>query len=296
MGLMGHGIIQVTAEAGLSVVGVDPFDEARTAGIRRIQGSLEKMASKAVAKGKKSEEEAAAYVSATMGRISAEASLAAVADCDLIIEAMPEDIDLKNRVFSELQDEIAKAAGSNPILASNTSSLQLSDMTVVKDRQRFLGLHFFNPVQLMGLVEVVKGAETSEDVFDTGMKYVQAIRKTPVACGDTPGFVVNRLLVPYMSQAILMLERGDATIEGIDAAMRLGAGYPMGPILLADYVGLDTCASILRGWTAKYPDEPTFQLPKLLEEMVSRGHLGRKTGRGFYHWDGDKPGAVAYEG
>ncbi len=146
---------------------------------------------------------------------------------------------------------------------------------------RMVGLHFFNPVQLMRLVEVVRTDATAEDAFAEAKAFGEAVGKHPVSCKDTPGFVVNRLLVPYMAQALLMLDRGDAT-------MQFGCGYPMGPFTLTDYVGLDTTLSILEGWVERYPDEPAFQIPGILKQKVSEGKLGRKTGEGFYKWDGDK--------
>ncbi|MFT5051682.1 MAG: 3-hydroxyacyl-CoA dehydrogenase, partial [Chlamydiales bacterium] len=175
------------------------------------------------------------------------------------------------------------------IFASNTSSFPISEMGVASGRpQRMVGLHFFNPVQLMRLVEVVRTDATDEDVFAATRAFGEACRKVPVSCKDTPGFVVNRLLVPYMVQSLLMLERGDASKEDIDAAMQFGCGHPMGPITLTDYVGLDTTLSILEGWCERYPEEPAFAVPEILKRMVAEKKLGRKTGEGFYKWDGDK--------
>jgi 3-hydroxyacyl-CoA dehydrogenase len=198
MGLMGHGIIQVSAEAGFEVHGIDASADGRKAGMQRISSSLEKQASKAVAKGKATEEEAAANMSAVLGRVSHGETYDGLADCDLIIEALPENVELKRKMWASVEELLA-ASDAKPILASNTSSLQLRDMSV-SDPSRLVGLHFFNPVQLMRLVEVVRGDETKPEVFDTAAKYVDAIGKTAVQCGDTPGFVVNRLLVPYMAQ------------------------------------------------------------------------------------------------
>jgi len=151
-----------------------------------------------------------------------------------------------------------------------------------------VGLHFFNPVQLMRLVEVVRTDRTDDDVLASARAFGEACGKTPVTCKDTPGFVVNRLLVPYMTQALQMLERGDASAADIDTAMKLGCGYPMGPIELTDYVGLDTTLYILQGWVQRYPDEPAFAIPAVLESKVNEGKLGRKSGEGFYKWEGDK--------
>jgi len=151
-----------------------------------------------------------------------------------------------------------------------------------------IGLHFFNPVQLMALVEVVHTKATDQAVVDAGVAFSKAIGKTPILCQDTPGFVVNRLLVPYISSAIQLLDAGVATQDDIDTGMRLGAGHPMGPITLADYVGLDTMLFILEGWVRDHPGNPAFFVPKSLKEKVAAGKLGRKTGEGFFKWEGDK--------
>jgi len=152
------------------------------------------------------------------------------------------------------------------------------------------GVHFFNPVQLMKLVEVIRTDGTSPGVFERAYNWVSDINKVPVSCGDTPGFIVNRLLVPSLLQAMLMVDRNDASVKDIDISMQLGAGHPMGPLHLADYIGLDTAFFITQGWVEKYPDEPAFVVPNCLKEKVDAGHFGRKSGQGFYHWDGDKRG------
>ena len=284
-GLMGHGIVQVAAQAGLRVVAVETEKGFLDKGLARIQGSLDKLAQKAVAKGGTSEAEAKKGAADTFARIHGSLEKRDLADCDLVIEAIVEDLDVKKKLFAEL-GRICKPAA---ILASNTSSFPITEMAEASGRPaRVVGLHFFNPVQLMRLVEVVRTRHTDEEVFAAARSFAEAIGKAPVACKDTPGFVVNRLLVPYMAQALLMLERGDATKEDIDTAMQQGCGYPMGPITLTDYVGLDTTLSIVRGWCERFPDEPAFQIPASLESKVKEGKLGRKTGEGFYKWDGDK--------
>jgi len=185
--------------------------------------------------------------------------------------------------------ELSKVAKKDAIVASNTSSLSITEIAEqYKDPSQIIGVHFFNPVQLMQLVEVIRTRHVSEQVFSTSLEFVKQIGKTPISCGDTPGFVVNRLLIPFLTQSLLLLERGDATKEDIDTAMRLGSGHPMGPIQLADYVGLDTTLSIIEGWKQKYPNEPAFVVPEILREKVTQGKLGRKTGEGFYIWKGDK--------
>ena len=284
-GLMGHGIAQVAAQGGFDVTVVEADQGALDKGLGRIEKSLSKLAEKLVEKGKKSAEDAQRDAKAARERITGTLSRKDLADCDLVIEAIVEDLDAKKQLFSELGG-VCKAG---TIFASNTSSFPVGEMAAASGRpQRFVGLHFFNPVQLMRLVEVVRTKDTDEDVFAAARAFGEACGKTPVACKDTPGFVVNRLLVPYMVQALLMLERGDASKEDIDVAMQLGCGYPMGPLTLTDYVGLDTTLSILEGWNERYPQEPAFQVPELLRTKVKEGKLGRKSGEGFYKWDGDK--------
>jgi len=283
-GLMGHGIAQVAAQAGFQVVALESKQEFLDAGIGRIEKSLGKLAEKAVEKGK-APEQAKADAAATRARITGSLDKKDLADCDLVIEAIVEDLPTKNALFAEL----GKLCKPETILASNTSSFPIAEMAKASGRPgRFVGLHFFNPVQLMKLVEVVRTSQTEEDVFAAARAFGESVGKKPVACKDTPGFVVNRLLVPYMTQALQMLERGDATKEDIDAAMQFGCGYPMGPITLTDYVGLDTTLSILEGWVARFPDEPAFAIPAILRQKVAEKKLGRKSGEGFYKWQGDK--------
>jgi len=156
--------------------------------------------------------------------------------------------------------------------------------------ENFVGVHFFNPVQLMKLVEVIRTDHTDEAVFQKCLAWVKDIGKVGVSCRDTPGFIVNRLLVPNFAQAMLLVERGDATVKDVDLSMQLGAGHPMGPLHLADYVGLDTCLFVMEGWVKDFPDERAFVVPDILREKVTNNELGRKTGKGFYNWDGDKRG------
>jgi len=278
-GLMGHGIAQVAAQGGCTVVVFETAEAALAAGLGRIDKSLAKLAEKAAEKGGSFD---AAGVRA---RITGTLAKADLADCDLVVEAIVEDLDVKKTLFAEL----GKLCKPETIFASNTSSFPIAAMAEASGRpSRFVGLHFFNPVQLMKLVEVVRTDKTDAAVFEAARAFGVACGKTAIACKDTPGFVVNRLLVPYMSQALLMLERGDASAEDIDIAMKLGTGYPMGPIELTDYVGLDTTLSILEGWVKAHPNEPTFTIPKILASKVAEKKLGRKTGEGFYKWQGDK--------
>jgi 3-hydroxyacyl-CoA dehydrogenase len=278
-GLMGHGIAQVAAQGGCTVVVFETADAALAAGLGRIDKSLAKLAEKAAEKGGSFD---AAGVRA---RITGTLTKADLADCDLVVEAIVENLDVKKTLFAEL----GKLCKPETIFASNTSSFPIAAMAEASGRpSRFVGLHFFNPVQLMKLVEVVRTDKTDVAVFEAARAFGVACGKTAIACKDTPGFVVNRLLVPYMSQALLMLERGDASAEDIDIAMKLGTGYPMGPIELTDYVGLDTTLSILEGWVKAHPNEPAFTIPKILASKVAEKKLGRKTGEGFYKWQGDK--------
>ena len=225
-----------------------------------------------------------------MGRINTSLNLEDVNSCDLIIEAIPENMNLKLSFYENLGQLVSN---KDAVFASNTSSLQITAMAEASGRpENFVGLHFFNPVQMMKLVEVIKTDRTSKATFDAMTEFGQKIGKTTVSCSDTPGFIVNRLLVPYLAQALAMVDRGDASIPDIDVSMQLGAGHPMGPVHLADYIGLDTMHSILVGWKEDFPDEKAFFMPKCLDEKIKAGDLGRKTGKGFYHWDGEKRGGL----
>jgi 3-hydroxyacyl-CoA dehydrogenase len=278
-GLMGHGIAQVAAQGGLTVQVVETEQKFLDSGLARIDKSLAKLSEKAKEKG------GAFDAAGIRKRISGSLDKKSLADCDLVIEAIVENLDTKNALFAEL----GKICKKDAIFASNTSSFPIAKMAAASGRpKQFVGLHFFNPVQLMKLVEVVRTHETSEDVFAAARAFGEACGKTPVACKDTPGFVVNRLLVPYLVQSLLLLERGDASANDIDTAMKLGCGHPMGPIELSDYVGLDTTLSILEGWVSAYPKEPAFTIPAILKKKVAEKKLGRKTGEGFYKWEGDK--------
>jgi 3-hydroxyacyl-CoA dehydrogenase len=278
-GLMGHGIAQVAAQGGCTVVVVETEQKFLDSGLARIDKSLAKLAEKAKEKGGQFE---AAPVRA---RISGSLERKALADCDLVVEAIVEDLAVKNQLFAEL----GKLCKKETIFASNTSSFPIAEMAKASGRPaQFVGLHFFNPVQLMKLVEVVRTDATSEEVFAEARAFGETCGKSPVACKDTPGFVVNRLLVPYMAEAMKMADRGDASIQDIDTAMKFGCGYPMGPFELTDYVGLDTTLSILQGWVKRYPNEPAFKIPAVLAKLVQEKKLGRKSGQGFYKWEGDK--------
>lgn len=205
----------------------------------------------------------------------------AVKDSDLVIEAIIEKLEIKHQLFKTLDS----AAPSKTIFASNTSSLSIGEIASVTNRKdKFGGLHFFNPVPVMKLLEVVRIPETSDETYNALMAWGKAVGKVCITCKDTPGFVVNRLLVPYIAEAIRMYERGDASARDIDIAMKLGCGYPMGPIELADYVGHDTSNSILEGWYKKYPENALFKPNESVKKLIEQGKLGVKTGEGFYNY------------
>jgi len=281
LGLMGHGICQVAAATGVhsNVVAFEKEQRFLDSGKDRIKKSIEKL----VLKDRMTVEMA----DIALNSITWTTDMDALKDTDFIVEAVIENLDLKRDLYSSL-GEICKP---ETIFASNTSSLSITEMSAFSGREdKFVGVHFFNPVQLMKLVEVIRTEKTDPAVFEKVYNWVEDIGKVPVRCGDTPGFIVNRLLVPSMMQALAMVDRKDATVKDIDISMQLGAGHPMGPVHLADYVGLDTCLFIVEGWVEKYPNEPAFIIPECLKEKVAAGDLGRKTGKGFYHWDGDKRG------
>eukprot|EP00667_Euglena_gracilis_P019930 EG_transcript_21457 len=276
---MGHGIAQMTAAAGYKVVAVDIDPNMLSKGIKAVEDSLSKVAAKAVKDGKADKATAEKNAADVRSRITTSGDIGALSSCDLVIESIIEDLNIKKKFFADL----GKVAGANAILASNTSSFPITQLGEASGRtSNFLGLHFFNPVQMMKLVEVIKTKDTKEDVYKLGFAFSKSIGKEPVACGDTPGFIVNRLLVPFLAQGLLMLDRGVASVQDIDVAMMYGAGMPMGPLTLADYVGLDVCMHILEGWTSQYPNEPAFVIPQPLKAKVAAGKLGRKTGEGFW--------------
>merc|ERR1712136_191201 len=279
-GLMGSGIVQVTAQAGINVTMVDMNEDLLKKSTDRIGKSLSRVVKKKFADDPAKGE---AFMTKTMGHISTGTdAVAAVGSTDVVIEAIVENLEVKRKLFSSLD----AAAPQHAIFTSNTSSLPIGDIAAATSRQdRFGGYHFFNPVPVMKLLEVVRIRETSDETFQTLLDLGKQLGKSTVKCKDTPGFIVNRLLVPYMAEAVRMLERGDASSKDIDLAMKLGAGYPMGPFELNDYVGLDTMKFILDGWHEKYPDEPLFQPSPLMNQLVAEGKLGVKSGEGFYKYD-----------
>jgi 3-hydroxybutyryl-CoA dehydrogenase len=279
-GLMGHGIAQICSQAGWEVVVREVSQEKLDGGI----GKIEKQLARAVEKGRTEQSEA----DAVRGRITPTLEYSDLADCDLVIEAITEDLDTKLQMWRDV-DEVVKDGAT---FATNTSSLPVAEQAAATSRpERFLGLHFFNPAQVMPLLEVVRADGTSEESVKLGFEVGKKLGKTTVAARDNRGFIVNRLLVPYMLDAIRACEQGVGSIEDIDTGMKAGASHPMGPLTLADFVGLDTLSSIADVMHEAYGEE-RFAAPPTLEKLVSAGHYGRKSGRGFYDYSGERPTSV----
>ncbi len=269
-GLMGAGIAEVAARAGFETVVREVSEEVVEKGLEKLHGSLDK----AVERGKLD----AGERDKAWGRLHGVVDLGALADCDLVVEAIVENLDEKRRTFAAL-DAVVK---EGVLFASNTSSLTITQIAMATRRpDRFVGLHFFNPVPVMKLVEVVRTLLTSQEAYDAAIEVVRAFGKEPVTARDNSGFLVNRLLVPYLLDAVRAYEEGVGSIEDIDKAMQLGCGYPMGPFTLLDFVGLDTTYYIANIMFDEYR-EKRFAPPPLLKQMVLAGRLGRKSGRGFY--------------
>ena len=280
LGLMRHGIAQVAAQAGYTVVAREVDDDRLSKGI----GKIEKQLGRAVEKGKL-EQSAADEV---RGRISGTTGYDGFEDCDLVIEAITENLAMKLDLWRDL-DGLVK---DDAVFATNTSSLAVIDQAAVTSRpQKFVGLHFFNPAQVMPLLEVVQTVTTDDDSFKTAWQFGESLRKTLVHAKDKTGFIVNRLLVPYMLDAVRAYEEGVGSIEEIDVAMKAGANHPMGPLTLLDFVGLDTTKSIADVMFDEYR-ERRFAAPPTLRKMVAAGFYGRKSGRGFYDYSGEAPVAV----
>ncbi len=276
-GLMGSGIARVCAQAGFQTVVREVNQNLLDEGMDKLKASMVKD----VDKGRLTDDE----MDDAMERLHGTVDLNDLKDCDLIIEAVVEDLALKQEFYSEL-DGLCKA---DTIFATNTSSLTVTELASATSRkERFVGMHFFNPVPRMPLVEVVNSLETDEKVFEECFDFAKQIGKKPIRCKDTSGFVVNRLLVPYLLDAIRALESGLASIEDMDRGMQLGAGYPMGPFVLLDFVGLDTTYHIAEIMFDEYR-EKRFAPPPLLKKMVQAGLYGKKSGRGFYDYSGEKP-------
>ncbi len=276
-GLMGSGIAEICAKAGYKTTVREVSDEF----VKKGRAAIEKSLGRAVEKGKLDADER----DQILERISMTTSLSDLKHVNIVIEAVVEDLDMKREMFGELD----RVCPQSTIFSSNTSSLTITDMAAATSRpDRMVGLHFFNPVPVMKLVEVVRTIATSQETFDKAMAFAGSLGKEAVACKDNSGFIVNRLLVPYMLDSIRAVESGVGSLTDIDKAMQLGCGYPMGPFVLADFVGLDTLLRIGEIMFDEYR-ETRFAPPPLLRRMVSAGFHGRKTGRGFYDYSGEQP-------
>ncbi len=275
---MGSGIAQVAAAAGFSVVALEATQELCDRGMTSIVKRLERLAQKGSL--------SAAEKAAIEGRVRTTTDKSQLNNCDLVIEAVIENLELKNQLWHSLDPILKRDA----ILASNTSSVSITEMMVSTSRaERFLGIHFMNPVPVMELVEVIKTVATDQQVYESSIEFVKKLGKQPVRTSDRPGFIVNRLLVPYLLDAVRGLEEGIGSVEDIDKAMKLGCGPPMGPFILMDFIGLDTVYYIANILSAEFR-EPRFAPPGLLKRLVIAGWHGRKTGKGFYDYaDPNKP-------
>jgi 3-hydroxybutyryl-CoA dehydrogenase len=276
-GQMGCGIAHVCALAGLSVVMTDASADA----LANARGAIERNLSRQVARGRIREEEKAA----ALARIGEAPDYAAFGDCDMVIEAATEKEEVKRAIFKQLVPMLKPAA----LIASNTSSISITRLAAATDRPgKFIGMHFMNPVPVMSLVEVIRGIATDEATFAAVRDLALKLGKTPVAAEDYPAFIVNRILLPMINEAVYTLYEGVGSVAAIDTAMKLGANHPMGPLELADFIGLDTCLSVMQVLYEGLADSKYRPCP-LLVKYVEAGWLGRKTGRGFYDYRGDKP-------
>jgi 3-hydroxybutyryl-CoA dehydrogenase len=282
-GLMGHGIAQVAAQAGYDVV-VRELDQSK---LDSGLGKITKQLSRGVEKGRMEQSQADEVTS----RIKGTLDYGDFSDCDLVIEAITEDLDMKLEMWRALDPIVKQEA----LFATNTSSLGVINQAAVTERpEHFLGLHFFNPAQVMPLLEVVQSITTSTGALEEGFEFGRSLDKTVVHARDKTGFIVNRLLIPYLLDAIRSYEEGFGTIQQIDAAMKAGANHPMGPFELLDFVGLDTSQSVGEIMFEEYR-ERRFAPPPMLRKLVAAGHLGRKSGRGFYDYSGEKPVPIDHQ-
>lgn len=269
-GTMGNGIAQICAAAGLQVVMVDISDAAVSRGVATIGGSLDRLVKK--------DKMSAADRDAVLKRVNGTTDKSKLSSCDLVIEAATENEDLKIKILKDLCANLQPRA----LVATNTSSISVTRLAAATDRpDRFIGMHFFNPVPMMALVEIIRGLQTSDATHATVKALAEALGKTPITVKNAPGFVVNRILVPMINEAFFVLAEGLATAEDIDAGMKLGTNQPIGPLALADMIGLDVCLAVMNVYVEEYNDSKYRPCP-LLKEMVAAGYLGRKTGRGVY--------------
>jgi 3-hydroxybutyryl-CoA dehydrogenase len=275
-GQMGNGIAHVFALSGCAVALIDVNKEAAEKGLAVIEKNLARQAKKGLI----TEESA----QATGARLSACFELSAAQDADLVIEAVPEKLELKQKIFAELD----KLCPPETILATNTSSLPIGEIAKATQRApKVIGMHFMNPVPVMKLVEIIRGKETSDATYQAVEQATRALGKTPACSNDFPGFIANRILMPMINEAVFALEQGVASKEDIDTTMKLGLNHPMGPLTLADFIGLDTCLFILNVLYDGFKDEK-YKPCALLQKLVDQGHLGRKSGQGFYDWSDKK--------
>ncbi|WDH25145.1 3-hydroxybutyryl-CoA dehydrogenase [Pseudomonas chlororaphis] len=271
-GTMGNGIAQVCAQAGFEVTLLDISDSALQKAVATVAKNLDRQ----IAKGSLDE----AQKQATLGRIRTSTDYASLVDAQLVIEAATENLELKRRVLQQIAAQVC----STCVIASNTSSLSITQLAAsISAPERFIGLHFFNPVPVMGLIEVIRGLQTSDATHTLALDMATRLGKVAITAGNRPGFVVNRILVPMINEAILVLQEGLASAEDIDAGMRLGCNQPIGPLALADLIGLDTLLAILEALYDGFNDSKYRPAP-LLKEMVAAGYLGRKTERGFHRY------------
>jgi len=269
-GQMGNGIAQVCAVAGLAVTMVDVSAAAVERGIATLSGSLDRLVKK--------DKLTAADKAAAVARVKGSTDYAALQGLDLVIEAATENLELKLRILKQ----VSELAGDATVIATNTSSISITQLAaVVRAPERFIGLHFFNPVPMMALLEVIRGLQTSDTTQAEAIAFAQAIGKTPIAVKNSPGFAVNRILCPMINEAVFVLQEGLATAEDIDTGMKLGCNQPIGPLALADLIGLDTLLAVMQVFCEGFND-PKYRPAPLLKEMVAAGRLGRKSGQGFY--------------
>ncbi len=281
-GTMGNGIAQVCATSGYGVTLIDIAPAILERALHTIRQSVEKLHSK----GRLTDEQ-----KGRIAHITTATELSAAADADLVIEAASENPDLKRQIFRELSALTRPEA----ILASNTSSISLTTLAAATDRpHKVVGMHFMNPVPLMQLVEIIRALDTDQDTLDTVMQLSRDLGKTPVEAADYPGFISNRILCPMLNEAVYALMEGVGSVEAIDTVMRLGMNHPMGPLTLADFVGLDVLLAVMDVLWENFHD-PKYRACPLLRKLVAAGHLGRKSGRGFYHYDeSGRPTGPAY--